>query len=243
MSGAAPLLPHSPVKLALVSGEYPRLAEALKRRGIASIETVPDPRLPRPTASHPDMQVCFLPEGPYVLRQSPLRDKLASWGLEAEETGALPQKEYPGDVLCNGFVWGGFLVATPKTLDARIQAAARRQGLEALPVRQGYASCAVARIDGKAAVTADKGMARRLTSCGFDVLCIQPGFIDLPGYDTGFFGGCCGKIAPDVLAVSGRLDSHPDGGRIRAFIESRGVAVWELTPDRLVDVGGILPLA
>jgi len=230
-------------KLALVSGEYPELAENLRQKGITPIETLFDFRLPSPVGFHPDMQVCILGDEIFVLEGGPLRDKLAAYGLSVKETEIPPQKEYPRDVLCNGFVWGGWLVANPKTLDVRIQDSAREQGLRTLPVRQGYASCSVARVDDKAAVTADLGMARCLESCGFEVLRIRPGFITLPGYDTGFFGGCCGKVAPDVLAVSGRLDSHPDGEAIRDFVESRGVSVWELTANELTDVGGILALA
>ncbi len=230
-------------KLALVSGESPELAENLRKKGITPIETLFDSRLPSPVGFHPDMQACLLGNEIFVLKGSPLRDKLAAYGLSVKETEALPQKEYPGDVLCNGFVWGGWLVGNPKTLDMRIQEAALEQGLQMLPVRQGYASCSVARIDDKAAITADLGMARRLESCGFEVLCIRPGFIALPGYDTGFLGGCCGKVAPDVLVVFGRLSSHPDGPTIKKFIESRGVSVWELTENVLTDVGGIMALA
>lgn len=230
-------------RLALVSGEFPWLAEKLSRRGITPIKTLFDPRLPGPVGYHPDMQACLLKGRVFVLKASPLRDKLSSYGLAAVETEAVPQGRYPGDVLCNGFAWGGWFVGNPKTLDVRIQKAAREYGMKMLPVRQGYASCAAARIDGGAAVTADSGMARRLESAGFEVLRIRPGHIALPGYDTGFFGGCCGKLAPNVLAVTGRLSGHPDGKMIKSFVEGRGVSIWELTDGPLLDVGGILPLA
>lgn len=229
-------------KLALVSGEYPELAESLEQNGITPIKTLFDSRLPDPVGFHPDMQACVLKNNIFVLKDSPLYSKLLAYGLPVKETEARPQKEYPGDVLCNGFVWRGRLVGNPKTLDAGIRKAAHDQGLEILAVRQGYASCSVAVIDDRAAVTADAGMARCLESAGFEVLRIRPGFIALPGYDTGFFGGCCGKLAPDVFAVFGRLDRHPDGGLIRGFVESRGVAVWELANCALTDVGGILVL-
>ncbi len=226
----------------LVSGEYPELAEGLRQRGFCPVETLFDFRLPGPIGFHPDMQACVLREEIFVLRGGPLRDKLTALGLTVKETDACPRPEYPGDVLCNGFVWGRWLVGNPKTLDAGIQRAAAGKGLEMLPVRQGYAACSVARIGSTAAITADIGMARRLEERGFQVLRIRPGFIELPGYATGFIGGCCGKLAPDVLAVSGRLESHPDGHLMRAFIESRGVSVLELTKGPLVDVGGFVAL-
>ena len=116
------------------------------------------------------------------------------------------------------------------------------RGLRILPVRQGYTACAVAVLDKQCAITSDLGIARHLEKNGFTVLRIQPGFIQLPGYGAGFIGGCCGKLAPDLLAVTGHLESHPDGQRMRDFIQKRGIAVWELTDGPLLDVGGVLPL-
>ena len=64
----------------------------------------------------------------------------------------------------------------------------------------------------------------------------------MPGYDTGFIGGCSGKLAPDKMAFAGQLSSHPDGELIRAFILDCGISVTELKKGPLLDVGGILPL-
>lgn len=226
----------------LVSGEYPALAEALVKRGFTPVETLFDFRLPDPVAYHPDMQACVIGREIFVLRDSPLKDKLADYGLLVRETEKQPQKRYPGDVLCNGFAWGPWLVANPQTLDLGILKAARALGLGLLRVRQGYAGCSVARVNGNAAITADLGMAKCLEGAGFRVLRIRPGFISLPGYDTGFIGGCCAKLSPELLAVSGRLDSHPDGKRMKDFVESCGVSIWEMTDMALTDVGGILRL-
>lgn len=242
MSACTPRLPCRPVKLALVSGEYPELGNSLKRLGVTPIEILFDSRLPVPLGCHPDMQACLLGKETYVLRGSALQDKLSAQGISVFETSSQPGSQYPRDVLCNGFVWGKWLVGNPKTLDAAIQNAAQAQGLELLPVRQGYAACSVALLDEKACITADAGMAKALKAKGFTVLEIRPGFIKLPGYGTGFIGGCCGKISADVLAVSGSLESHPDGKAIRAFAKNRGVSICELAQHPLIDVGGILPL-
>lgn len=235
-------LPEYPVKTALISGEYPELAERLKRLGITPVETLFDKRLPSPISYHPDMQACPLGDEIILLRDTPSRDKLAAWGLPIKETDGLPKPVYPHDVLCNGFAWNKLLVGNPKTLDAAVLGSARRQGLEILPVRQGYAACSAAVLDRMSAITADVGMAKRLELAGFETLRIRPGFIALPGYDTGFIGGCCGLLAPDLLAVSGRLDSHPDGDKIRVFVHSRRVSIVELTQGPLLDIGGIVPL-
>lgn len=231
-----------PAKLILVSGQYPYLAESLQKHGFTPIKTLFDPRLPAPIASHPDMQACRLGHTVFVLKGSPLRDKLASHGLTVQETAAQPQKAYPGDALCNGFAIGPWFVANPKSIDPKILKAAQTLNLQTLPVRQGYASCSTVRVDEKAAITADPGIARSLESKGIQILRIRPGHIQLPGYDTGFIGGCCGKLSPNVLAVSGRLSSHPDGPLMQSFLESRGVSIIELSDNTLTDVGGIQSL-
>ena len=235
-------LPDQLVKLALVSGEFPAIGEGLKQLGVTPVETSSDPRLPVPVAHHPDMQACLLPDGPFVLRGSPLQSKLAAYGCQASETVACPEAKYPKDVLCNGFVWGNCLVGNPHTLDTGIQRAAQLQGLEMLAVRQGYAACSVALVDATSAITADIGMAKQLESHGFSILRIRTGFIRLPGYDTGFIGGCCGKLAPGLLAVSGSIGCHPDGEAIQRFVECRGVSIIELSQGPLIDIGGILPI-
>ncbi len=74
------------------------------------------------------------------------------------------------------------------------------------------------------------------------VLRIRPGDIRLPGYSYGFIGGCCGKLAPDMMAFTGKLDKHRDGTRIKAFLGDRGVRTLELLEGELLDVGGLIAL-
>lgn len=238
-----PRIPNSPVKLVLVSGEYPFLADQLEKQGIEVITTEPDQRLPGPVRFHPDMQACLLNrEYMFVLSGNVLKDKLSSWGISALETSAEPAGGYPGDVLCNAFALGGFLVGNPRYIDSEIRNTVKQIGLKELSVRQGYASCSAAIVNENSVITADKGIASALEGQGLDVLRIRPGFIKLPGYDTGLIGGCCGLLAPDTLGITGRLSSHPDGLKIREFLKACGISVFELSDGGLLDVGGIVPL-
>ena len=91
-------------------------------------------------------------------------------------------------------------------------------------------------------ITEDPSIAHTLEAHGKTVLRISPGDVSLSERHTGFFGGASGKIAPDKLAVTGRLARHRDGDAIRAFAAAHGVAVAELTDGPILDVGGILPL-
>ena len=239
-----PRLPEGPVSLVLASGEYLWLYHALCREGVQSLQTARDIRLPQPVGFHPDLQVCPLPKKQmFVLKGNGLLDRLQGTGLHLQETNQVPGSLYPKDVLCEGLAWGSWLIGNPKGMDPSIQQAAQQLGCKILPVRQGYCACSVALVDHRSCITADPGLERALTKTGFDVLLIEAGFIQLPGYDTGFIGGCCGKLTPDKLAFTGSLRNHPSGTRIQTFLREHGVTPLELCQGPLIDVGGIIPLA
>ncbi len=238
-----PRLPNTTAKLVLISGEYPAFAQKLREMQVETIETERDSRLPQPVAFHPDMQECSLNgETVFVLRGSPLVQKLSGYGIRAEETEREPGNVYPADVLCNAFIWNEFLFGNLPALDGRLRRASKQLGYREMFVRQGYAACSVALVDEKAAITSDRGIAKALRQFGADVLEIQPGHIELPGYSAGFIGGCCGKLSPKLMAFSGSLESHPDGLQIKSFLADRGIKISELSSDRLLDIGGIIPL-
>lgn len=238
-----PRIPTDSASLVLVSGEYPFLAENLKKQGIDAIKTIADQRLPYPVRFHPDMQVCVLnKEILFVLKENELKKQLRQYGIEVYETHKVPVDSYPGDVLCNAFVLGNHLIGNTAFIDSAIVEATEKLALKKLFVKQGYAACSTAIVAEDAVITADKGIASAMASNGFDVLRIRQGYIKLPGYDTGFLGGCCGLIAPKLLAVSGRLSSHPDGNSIYDFLKAKNIDVLELSDNELLDVGGIIPL-
>lgn len=234
-------LPDRPIRLAMVSGEYPQLATALARFGVASLLTRGDARLPGPVSWHPDMQFCMIGERLVAAKASPSLTIVKDFGcLETERT---PGSVYPQDVLCNVLSWGGWAVGNRLYADGAVLRAAEQAGLRWISVRQGYAACSTALVDASSAITADQGVAAALRAVGMEVLLLEPGGIVLPGYQYGFIGGCCGKLAPNLMAFTGRLASYPQGERVRTFLKARGIFTIELLEDELLDVGGILPLA
>jgi hypothetical protein len=74
------------------------------------------------------------------------------------------------------------------------------------------------------------------------VLRITEGCIQLPGLSHGFIGGCCGKLAPNLMVFAGNIKAHPDYCGIKAFMEARGVGIEQLCDGPLTDIGGIIPL-
>lgn len=108
-------------------------------------------------------------------------------------------------------------------------------------MNQGYAKCSVCAVDERSIITQDPSIAQAARRQGLNVLKIQTGRILLPGYDTGFIGGCSGLLGGSCWRHRS-LSAHPDGERIKEFLHSRGVEPLELTDGPLYDVGSILPL-
>jgi len=111
-----------------------------------------------------------------------------------------------------------------------------------IDVNQGYARCSVAVIDKNSVITADEAIARKLSGEGFDVLRIRPGCIELPGYDYGFIGGCCGKLSSDKILFCGNPLNHPDGRLITEFIKSKDIEIITTDESNLFDFGGIVQI-
>ena len=235
-------LPDRPAELMLVSGEYPELRASLSKLGIKTVATTADNRLPRPVQWHPDMQACIIGGKAIVLRDGSLHNMLSRYDIPVLQTLGLPKPVYPGDVLCNVLAWNGYVLGNFKTADVTIRQAAEKMKAAWLDVKQGYVACATVLVDEKSAITADEGIARCLKKNGMNVLRIHSGDILLPGYPYGFIGGCCGKLAPDVMAFAGKLDSHRDSEHIRTFLKIRGIKAIELMDGELLDVGGLVAL-
>lgn len=235
-------LPDSQAKLMLVSGEYPELADSLRRLGMDVVLTTADKRLPGPVQWHPDMQMCAIGGRMIVLKDCGLLDVLAKYGISASETMDLPEASYPKDVLCNVLAWDKWAMGNAVAADRAVLQTADKLGLTWINVKQGYAACATTLVDEQSAITADDGVAVQLERHGIQVLRINAGTVRLPGYPYGFIGGCCGKLAPGQMAFAGSLDINPDGERIRKFLSLRGVMPVELFCGELLDVGGLIAL-
>ncbi len=159
------------------------------------------------------------------------------------ETANTPEARYPKDVLCSAAPFGNYLLGNPQTLDPAILKKAKEKNYSLLSVRQGYAACAVCKVTEYAAITSDPGVYQALKrKKEFELLLIRPGFIQLPGYDTGFLGGCCGKLDDHLIAFTGSLNSHPDKENIKSFLENLRIDLLELSEEPLLDTGGIIRL-
>lgn len=148
--------------------------------------------------------------------------------------------EYPTDAGLCVCDTGRYRIANPKTIDPAAQSllAQRRW----IPVKQGYARCAVCVVNEDSIITADLGVAEKARVAGLDVLVIQSGWIELPGFKEGFVGGASIRLAPDKLGFVGSLDTHPDKDAILSFLYKKDVEAVFLKEGALLDIGSAVTL-
>lgn len=235
-----PNLPQSRVTLAAV-GNYPRVIEALNKEGIRTV-SFSNSNLPDEIGRHQDMLLCHLGRDTVFLDPSQDKSILKKEGFSiypSEELG----KSYPHDARLNVAVSYGFFLHNPLSSDASLIEELILSGYIGLPVNQGYTKCSTCFVTENAIITDDTSVAEALKRTSHDVLLISKGDIFLSEKHYGFFGGSSGKISRDTLAITGELRYHRDGEAIKDFCEKHGVGIKELIKGRIIDVGGILPLA
>lgn len=239
-----PNLPDGNVSHVLLGEKYAgRLSAPLEQLGVRVVPLGAGEGLDERVAHHADMCAHHLGENRWIVLNSSRKWLAKVKNVEIIEPNVTLTAEYPSDVALNVLRLGRYAFGRADSVCSTLSEHLSGRGIEFVDVQQGYAKCSVCVVGEFAAITADTGLAAALDRCGVDVLLVSPGGVALDGYDTGFIGGATGLIAPDVLAFTGRLDSHPDSGRIKAFLARHGVRPLELTEDVLSDVGSVLPLA
>lgn len=238
-------LPEGNVSLMLCQ-EIPLLRESLEKNGVSSIACGRCFALDQPVQGHPDLQVFPLGGKRVMVARNAadgLEASLQCAGFVIEKSASPLTGAYPGDVPLNFAPVGDFLVGKISAMDPVLYKNIQIQKRKLVDVPQGYGKCSVAVVDEMSLITSDPVIARKCQTAGLNVLQIEPGFVELKGYNTGFLGGACGKISKHQMGFCGDVHQHPCAKEIIAFLEKREiepVCLWASTG--LMDVGSIIPL-
>lgn len=224
----------------VIVGRNSRVIDLLRRLGTEVFVSENNKNLQIPVQSHADMSVLHLGDNKFLTYDSAIAKTLKSMGADCAVPAVEQAADYPHDVALNCLVLGSFIVCNTLFCAPEIPLLAEKTGRKLINVRQGYARCSVAVVDEHSVITADKKIAAKLLGEGLDVLCISSGSIELPGYNCGFIGGCCGKISRDKLLFCGDPANHPDGERIYEFVNSKGIEIITTADEPLFDFGGII---
>lgn len=232
-------------KVYLSNAAHPALTSYLTKLGYAIELVYHEGVTYDPVSSHPDIFMCRLGvwEKPQIFPGNP--EKLTS--------------KYPGNIIYNAVCTEKYFIHNLKHTDPELMTAALGSAHypNAKPtlvdVPQGYTRCCCLPVDDTSFITSDEGIAKTLASTSADVLLIEKGHIELPGFDYGFIGGCAGHImapsadhndnipAPTII-FNGNLSAHSDYERIANFIHQRNINIVYFEDYPLTDIGSILAL-
>lgn len=165
--------------------------------------------------------------------------KLNPYGLHIMKGSNNLGEDYPDDIAYNIVRIGNHFVHKKTYTDKKIQEYYRKIAINLVPVSQGYAKCSTALVDEYSAITSDRIIADKLRKRGYDILLVESGGVDLPGYPYGFIGGASGHISPKEIVFTGSLNKHPDKASIEAFIKDKGIEIIYLSKDKIIDLGSI----
>ncbi len=234
-----PSLPEKRVTLA-AAGNYPEIISVLKGLGINTI-SLESKILPCEVSRHQDMLLCHTGENKIFLSPELSPDILIKEGFSVQTVSNIGAA-YPEDVKLNVAVSKDFFIYNPKTADNALINELFLSGKKGIPAKQGYTKCSVCFVTENALITDDPSVYEALKGTALHTLLISKGDVYLSDAHYGFLGGATGKIDSTTLTVTGSLQYHRDGEKIKAFCHTHGVSVLELTDGRIIDIGGILPL-
>jgi len=246
MSGLVlrPNLPGERARAVIIGRRYETaLRGPLEGLGLRVILCPPNPVVDGRLSGHIDLSVLHLGGRDMLVSRHVARDgflyELEEMGMEPRICDSPAGPRYPQDAaMCAAFV-GKYVFHNPRISCPELLEAAG-EGL--VPVRQGYAKCALCPVSESAAITSDGGIASAARRVGMDVLFISQGHIVLEGFDYGFIGGSSFRVSDKLLAFTGRLDSHPQERHILDFLENQGLSPVYLTEETAFDIGSAIPI-
>lgn len=237
-------VPQGKVTSVLIAGNAPsKLLDYFQKKHINYILTAPNKTLAPPVSYHPDMQLFPCGNGNFIVTPELYHTYLNIFQKANLIKGNTTlSSTYPLDIAYNVARLKSYAFCYEKYLDSKISAYLQKENVKIMNVKQGYAKCSVCIVNSKSIITADQGLHHAHLAAGFHSLLIRPGYIFLPGYDTGFIGGCSGLLASDKLLFCGDITKHPDYLKIAAFCGRQGTKLEWIPSLPLTDIGSIIPL-
>ncbi len=237
-------LPDKKVKLVAISGIKKNIIKNIEKHGIECIEIKNYPLLDLPIQSHADMQMLKLKNDIILLAKNLdyLKEKLEQHSFNAIIIDEDIMINYPNDILLNNVLVDNYCIGKYDVMPKKLIEYCTANNIEIVSIKQGYAKCSVAILNNKAIITSDKNISIVYKQLGFDVLLIPHGDIELPGYNYGFIGGCCGMIDKNIIAFTGNLNKYKFGQEVLTFLYKHNIEPLYLSNENLIDIGSILPL-
>ena len=223
------------------------IASSLIAIGLKVVRTCMCDKLPLPVNGHPDLMYhkisdefsCIAPNCfAYLINEFAKNKELLKGKVFVKGKTSLG-RIYPEDISYNILRIGNYAFGKISSIDISLRRALEDEGVELIDIKQGYAKCSVAVTSKDSAITSDKGILKALEKRGINVLFLEPGEIDLPGYDYGFIGGASGLIN-DKFLLTGKFAKVGCNEKIQSFVEGNGSTLIFLSDRKIIDLGSVI---
>ncbi len=217
---------------------YSESVDTLQSVGFDVYNSFNNTKVSAPVSKHVDMQLVHLRDNLYLSAPECYDyyyDLAHIMGFDLIKGETYLSSNYPCDIAYNIIVTEKYAVHNFKHTDSKLAQCIKDKIW--INVSQGYTACSACRLPDSAFITADEGMVKALEEYDVDVLKISQDGVLLPGYDTGFFGGASFMIYPNLLAVNGNIETHPDCDKIISFCRNHNVDVLSLSDNPIMDIG------
>jgi len=241
-----PFIPEGKVSLVVIDYRMPKsMEEKMNSMGIECIRTVKCRELHEAEDGHPDMLMTHM-GGNWIVLAPNIYDEMAPMlqkkGFAVTKGATWLVRNYPGNIAYNVLRLGNLVFHNIEYTDAELLSAFEKEKLKLINIRQGYAKCSACILDSRTIITSDRKLSETAGANGIESLLIEPGGIELKGFDYGFIGGSSGLLADRLIGFSGNSGSLTNAGDITAFIASKGFSSVDLSMEKMVDYGSIIPL-
>lgn len=185
-------------------------------------------------SSHPDIFIFQDRDKLIVAPNSPasLISELKNRNIKFEFGEVSLGKKYPQTAHYNIAFNDGLMIHKKGITDEKLIEKTKPD--EFVNVNQAYSRCTTLILKKDRIITSDSGINKALPQSFF----IDDSNIILPGFDHGFFGGCCG-VFENKLFVMGEIDTLPNSIELKKYIKESGFEIIELNKGCLFDGGGL----
>lgn len=241
-----PFIPIKKANLAIVAGNADiEIIKSLEKKNIKVIKTIKCQRVDKSIAYHPDIVLHPINYNTLIIAPSVFpyyKEKLKGLNLNLIQGEKELSCKYPADIAYNVGRIYKYAIHNFKYTDELLKFYLKKEGLDFIDIKQGYAKCSISIVDERSVITSDISIYNKLKKLGFNVLKINPGNIKLEGQNYGFIGGSTGNTSKDEFVLSGTLESHPEKEKIEEFLLLKNKKIEYLSKKHIIDIGTIISL-
>jgi len=241
-----PFIPISNANIAIIDGRADnKTVNNLENLNIKVIRTLKCNDVQESISYHPDIVIHPINHNTLIIAPNVYdyyEEKLWGMGINILKGETVLQCKYPGDIAYNVGRLKDIAIHNFKYTDEKLKFYLKKEDIAFVNVNQGYSKCSLLVVDDISGITADLAIYNKLSELGYNMLLIQPGYINLENEKYGFIGGASGNYSMDTIILSGSLDNHPDNLKIKSFINDKNKKIIYISNETITDIGTIITL-